>query len=506
LDDLRQVVARRDLLTLTVGCFLTLAATLAALHSGPVLGLGALVAMLLLLAATACFLVAPHVAVALTIPLFAFIPAAKVFVSPWIGPSKDVVVLGAGAAVALRLLQREGRREAGRADKGILVAVFLLVSLYFLDLGGVAYGPGLGKAWLQGVRLVTEPLILLLAGLLLGRPRKTLRWAATSLVATGCVVAFYGILQQVVGAPRLHSLGYSYSKQLATTSGGHLRSFGTLDDPFVYAAFLLFALATVMFWARKTTPWVLAGLLIAGGIAASLVHTAAVAMGALAALWIIRAGRPAAGFVLFCALVTTGVVLALVSTNATRTGSVYAGSGGSGSNLYLTLNGRTTVWRTIFKDPRKVPLGLGVGAVGTAALRANIGITSVSGSQPSTKNGQFAVDSGYFATIADVGLVGFAVFLFLMVRLVTAARAASKVPGGEAGWLCIAYLTVLLIDAITRDSFTGFPTAFLGLLMVGISLATAREGAAERAPAPSFAGRSSPARREARSRPRPAPA
>jgi hypothetical protein len=35
----------------------------------------------------------------------------------------------------------------------------------------------------------------------------------------------------------------------------------------------------------------------------------------------------------------------------------------------------------------------------------------------------------------------------------------------------------MLLDAVTRDSFTGFPTAFLGMLLVGISLAAAEEEA-----------------------------
>ena len=33
----------------------------------------------------------------------------------------------------------------------------------------------------------------------------------------------------------------------------------------------------------------------------------------------------------------------------------------------------------------------------------------------------------------------------------------------------------MLLDAVTRASFTGFPTAFLGLLLVGIALAAADE-------------------------------
>ncbi len=34
---------------------------------------------------------------------------------------------------------------------------------------------------------------------------------------------------------------------------------------------------------------------------------------------------------------------------------------------------------------------------------------------------------------------------------------------------------MLVLDATTRDSFSGFPTAFVGLLLVGIFLASARE-------------------------------
>ena len=52
--------------------------------------------------------------------------------------------------------------------------------------------------------------------------------------------------------------------------------------------------------------------------------------------------------------------------------------------------------------------------------------------------------------------------------------------GLAGGWFALSLLTILLLDALTRDSFTGFPTAFLGLLLIGISLATAREEDIER--------------------------
>jgi hypothetical protein len=33
----------------------------------------------------------------------------------------------------------------------------------------------------------------------------------------------------------------------------------------------------------------------------------------------------------------------------------------------------------------------------------------------------------------------------------------------------------LMLDALTRSSFTGFPSAFLGMLLLGLALAAAQE-------------------------------
>ena len=85
-----------------------------------------------------------------------------------------------------------------------------------------------------------------------------------------------------------------------------------------------------------------------------------------------------------------------------------------------------------------------------------------------------AVDSGYFSLIADVGLAGLVVFLFLAVRLLTLARSAIG-RGLVAGWLAAGFLAVMLLDAVTRDFFTGFPSAFLGMLLLGVALAAAAE-------------------------------
>jgi hypothetical protein len=52
------------------------------------------------------------------------------------------------------------------------------------------------------------------------------------------------------------------------------------------------------------------------------------------------------------------------------------------------------------------------------------------------------------------------------------AIAATKAPGSRT-WLALGWLIAILIDAVTRESFTGFPTAFIGMLVIGLALADA---------------------------------
>jgi len=68
-------------------------------------------------------------------------------------------------------------------------------------------------------------------------------------------------------------------------------------------------------------------------------------------------------------------------------------------------------------------------------------------------------------------------------------------------WLALAIVLSLALDAVTRESFTAFPTAFLGLLLTGLALAAAADEPEEGAPA---GGRPKRRRPSSRSRPRPA--
>ena len=164
-------------------------------------------------------------------------------------------------------------------------------------------------------------------------------------------------------------------------------------------------------------------------------------------------------------------LVAVSGANETR--SVQAGP-----NTYITLNGRTSVWATVFSKPAEIPFGLGVGKVGTAAQRAQFGVLK---DPTKATKGATAVDSGYFATVADVGIVGFLVLLALFTRLVVLGLAAIR-RFEVAGWLVLGWLTVMLVDAVTRASFTGFPTAFLGMLFVGLGIAASSQRYADLRP------------------------
>jgi uncharacterized membrane protein YhaH (DUF805 family) len=450
----------------------TLLAAYAVVSTGATIGVGVLAVVLLWVLVTLAYLVVPHLAVAGTVALFALVPALKVFVSPSIGGVKDLVCLSAiTAAIVLIVFQRR------RADRRVGVLVALFLGLYVIDVGHPH-----AIAWLQGVRLTAEPLLLLIVGIVLPNPQRMLRFALGALVGVGALVAFYGLIQQALGASALVSLGYSYTAQVRSISG-HLRSFGTLDDPFTYAALLYFSIAAVVFWLRGGLIGWVTGILMLLGLAASLVRTSLMVLVAFIALALIRRGRgmTAAAFVAATAVIAAGTLLGSTGTQ-TQGYTVYFRNGGSaivqapvaaaGSRA---LNGRVSAWRAaVGSDPINWVFGRGVGEVGTAALRASQALLPGSSATSSSSSPAQAVDSGYFATIADVGILGLLVLLALLWRLVALAVNGLR-QGRPAGWIALALLTAMLLDALTRASFTGFPTAFIGMLITGIALAAAAD-------------------------------
>jgi hypothetical protein len=457
----RLPLPRADLPIIASGFALTAFLTLAATQVGEGLSLALIAGLTLFFVIVTAFVVVPHVALALTIPIFALIPMLKVLAFPWIGPFKDMITLAAICAAVVLVVQRSSQGRPQRGDFWVAAAAAVFAALYVVNVGGLDWN----LAWTHGVRLALEPLALLLVGLTLSDSRRTLNWAMVSLVVTAVFVAIVGIAQQVLGEWALYDLGYSFRVQLRTYND-HLRSFGTLDEPFAYAAFLLLALAALVMWFRLSVYTLAAGGVIMTGLFFSFVRTALVVVLALGALWLARKGYTATSVFLMAVAAVSALVILFVSSTATETRTVR-----TGSSSFLTVNGRTEAWRLFLNDPKVWFLGHGVGKVGTAAERATYKLTR----DPQEASRQIAIDSGYFAAIADVGLLGLAAMLAIFGRLLIRARRFA-IRGSPAGWLAIGFTAVLMIDAVTRASFTGFPTAFLALLLTGLALGAALEG------------------------------
>jgi hypothetical protein len=454
-------LSRADLPLLAGGAFLTVGAAAAAMRVGGSVSFSAIVALTLFFAVVAGFIAFPHITVAAMIPTFALLPAIKVLAFPSLGPLKDVVTIAAITAMLVLVVQRAGEGSQQRGDFWAAGLVVFLVGLYFVNLGGSLQRD---VAWFHGIRLVSQPLLLLLVAMVLPQARRTLRWALASLLATGVFVALVGVAQQLIGADRLIELGYSYTLQVRYI-GDRLRSFGTMDESFAYAAFLLLAIVGLLFWARRSIPFYVVGGVLAVGLALAYVRTSVLVILALLGIWLARSHRPTVAAFLLLVAFTAGVAILVWSSNGTESRTVRAGP-----SLFLTINGRTEGWKLVLESPKTWFIGKGVGEIGTAAERATY---SVSRRERDIDDAS-AVDSGYLAFVADVGFIGLVAFLALVARLYSLARAAVA-RGLTAGWLAAGFLTVILLDAVTRDSFTGFPTAFLGLFLVGLSLAAARE-------------------------------
>jgi hypothetical protein len=452
---------RLELVTGAIGVLATLYFVYVLALQGFSTRLEALVGLIIFLALVVGFVMVPWIMAAGAIPFFAVLPTLKVFITPTLGGAKDVIVFAAVAASCVLALQRRGARRQAHIDHGVLALMGGLLVLYVVNVGGLISGEtGHNTAWFQGVRLFNEPLSMCLVGFTVTEPRRVLAAARTSLLLTAAAMALVGIVQQALGVQRLVQYGYTYGTNVRQI-GSHLRSFGTLDDPFVYASFLLLALAVLAAAPRLLARhWVLLGILSVG-LLVSFVRTAAVVGLALIGISLARRGRVAvAAFVVLIA-VTAGATTLISASDQSQTKTVAVNP-----TTYLTLNGRTKVWQSRLGHPANWPFGRGVGAIGSAAARAERSLSGkiVIGSRPT---GSTVVDSGYLSLVADVGFLGFSLFLMLMGRLVMLARRALAVRV-EAGWLVIAVASVILLDALSREAFTGYPSSYFTWLLLGL--------------------------------------
>ena len=314
-----------------------------------------------------------------------------------------------------------------------------------------------------------EPLGLLIAGMTLPSPRRTMRAATNALVA-----------------PRRRSPCTAWHSRRSASTGSSVSATSTAircarsaADSGASARWASLSRSHRFCFSRSpccssdrddSAPgtYALVGVLGAG-LLVSYVRTAALIALAVVGLALARRQRAfAAGLLLTVAVVVASAAFVFAS-EASTTQAVPLNA-----TTYVTLNGRAAVWQEQLGNARYWVFGRGVGAIGTAAQRAR---ETLSGKRlANSTDGGTVVDSGYLALVADVGAVGFGVLLLLFGRIALLARRAGTTSAD--GWVALALLLVMVIDALSRESFTAFPTAYVGMLLVGLSLSAGRAAGA----------------------------
>lgn len=418
---------------------------------------------------------------------FALQPALKFYISDGFGPAKDAAVVIAIAALLASFLRRRWGLDAprpalARPDLPLLLGTLAFIALYTLNPAGDH-----GTDWANGARLVVEAFALLLIGYLGPNPMRTWRWVVIAVLVMAVVETVAGIAEQLIGVNGLvQNFGYVYGEQVRQVAGGALRSFGTLDDPFNYAALVLLGFIVAIHARLPRALQMALALFLTVGVVVSFDRTDIVLLILAAAMWMARRhlNVPATAVVVGALLVGA----AYIGTNDLN--PVAQGSSSATSTL-LSLNGRLDAWGTVLADPGNLLGGAGVGVTGAGAARSQVtGIVSTGHFQTgintpvAPSNVLATLDSSYLATLSDVGLIGLLLLLFIAARMVILAARGCRM-GANAGWVALGTAGLLLLDATTRSSLTGFPFGYIGLYVLGASFAAAQvEAVTQRVRAP----------------------
>lgn len=464
---LRRAALSTEALVAAVGtCNLAVLAVIAG-YSVVAIVVGAAVTVALVAAMTRWAWLIPT----LVIVGFALQPALKFYVSDGFGPVKDAVVGVSIAALFATLLRRRlGLRDATarlrRPDPLLssLVAAFMV--LYAINPGG-----GHEASWADGARLVIESFSLLLLGYLGPMTERTWPWVVRAVLAMAVIETMAGVAQQLIGVDRLvNDFGYVYGSQVRQVAGGALRSFGTLDDPFNYAALVLLGFV-VAAHARLSRAWTATLMVLLGvGVIVSFDRTDILVLVLAVALWLIRHRLRVAAAALVAATVILGGAYLLTSSATPVTGE-------SEVSVLLSLNGRMDAWALVLAQPADLLGGEGVGTTGSGLVRSQVaGIVPTGRFGPpapptATQGGNVQnLDSSYLATLADVGLVGLALLLLIVWRMALLGW-RSAATGASAGWAALGVTLLLFLDSVTRTSLTSFPFGYVGLYVAGAALA-----------------------------------
>ncbi len=238
------------------------------------------------------------------------------------------------------------------------------------------------------------------------------------LMFVGVICALVGLWQQLVGPDYLVGLGYSYNEQVRT-AGGFLRSFSTFNQPFPFALYVMTSLlvggAVAMAEPRRlrNTLFLCAVPILVAGMGVSIVRASYLGL-IVGVLWLAMYRYRKLALMLAGAVLAASVALLLVSPKVLA--PLFSSS---------SLDQRGLGWSSIFADILSHPVGLGLGASGSAAER----IAKATGHSATTT---YQPDNYYVKMTLELGPVGLWLFVLVLVSAaVSTLRAARYLPGRD---------------------------------------------------------------------------
>lgn len=371
----------------------------------------------------------PQRGVLILCALLPFDGITKQFAPGWLGPWKQVIILG---LLLLTFVCPAAARDLRSRKWPTWIWAFLallaigVLSVYRVDR----------PTALVGLRLSYFSALL---GLVIWRcplDRKERDHLVSIFVGTAILTAAVGMWQQAVGPDYLHSLGYPYNDAIRFTSGFTLRSFSTFNLPFSFGFYLMLVillalpmslaeprrLRSVVFFV--STPLLLVAMLFTFVRGAMLGLAIGLLYLAFHRYKLLVYGIP---FVLVAAL--------FIPAGATLTNAVFSSS---------SLGQRTFSWEDRLDRFAEAPFGTGIGTTGAAAEKA----AKLKFEDP---NNTYVPDNTWLKTLFELGVLGLWAFALMVIAMFVSIRAAEARVAG-----------------IDRDFLSGAAAQFLAVLTASL--------------------------------------
>jgi hypothetical protein len=352
------------------------------------------------------------------------------------------------------------RGAAGRRPPPWFAAAVGLVLIGAISALAVAHKQGL-----EGMKVSFFYLLIALAIWRCPLSSRERDWLVTILVVDGIITAGFGLVQEVLGPARLNALGYQYNTTIRT-AGGHLRAFSTFNQPFPFAFFLMVVVLVVLPTAlRDPHRWRNRAFLIALpfiGIALATTIVRAAWLGL--AVGLIYLGIERYRRLL---LVIPAAALVLVLLPPSLTSSAVSGT---------SAQQRATGWRANLTRLEQHPLGVGIGATGSAAEKLAGTATTSATSATAT----YQPDDYYVKTLLELGIPGLWLLVLLLGSAFVSTRRLARRPDPEEsdfGCGVAAAVLAAATAATTATYFEIFPVDVLFWLLLGVAATIAAEPA-----------------------------